>query len=52
MDSGTENFHGLHSQSQDMVTDCAKGMDDGALVAKYQNKPVPVAGGVSDRRAR
>jgi len=40
-DSGAKNFHGLHTESQRLVVDCAKGLDDEALVARYQNKPVP-----------
>jgi len=51
-DSGTENFHGLHSESQSMAIDCAKDMDDSALVAKYQNKAIPGSGGVSAVRSR
>jgi pimeloyl-ACP methyl ester carboxylesterase len=51
-DSGTENFHGLHNESQSMAIDCAKDMDDSALVAKYQNKATPGSGGVSAVRSR
>jgi pimeloyl-ACP methyl ester carboxylesterase len=51
-DSGTESFHGLHNESQSMAIDCAKGMDDSALVAKYQNKATPGSGGVSAVRNR
>jgi pimeloyl-ACP methyl ester carboxylesterase len=51
-DSGTESFHGLHNESQSMAIDCAKGMDDSALVAKYQNKATPAAGGLSAVRSR
>src|SRR5262245_897758 len=40
-DSGAKNFHGLHGESQRLVVDCAKGQNDEALVARYQNKPVP-----------
>jgi dienelactone hydrolase len=40
-DSGAKNFHGLHTESQRLVVDCAKGLDDDALVARYQNKPAP-----------
>jgi pimeloyl-ACP methyl ester carboxylesterase len=41
-DSGAKNFHGLHTESQRLVIDCAKGLDDQALVARYQNKPAPL----------
>jgi pimeloyl-ACP methyl ester carboxylesterase len=51
-DSGTENFHGLHNESQSMAIDCAKDMDDSALVAKYQNKATPGSGGLSAVRSR
>src|SRR5215471_15439233 len=51
-DSGTENFHGLHNESQSMAIDCAKDMDDSALVAKYQNKATPGSGGLSAVRGR
>jgi hypothetical protein len=51
-DSGTENFHGLHNESQSMAIDCAKDMDDSALIAKYQNKAIPGSGGVSAVRSR
>ena len=51
-DSGAENFHGLHNDSQRMAIDCAKNMDDDALVAKYQNKAPPPSGGVSAIRSR
>jgi pimeloyl-ACP methyl ester carboxylesterase len=40
-DSGTQNFHGLHAESQRLVIDCAKGLKDEALIARYQNKPAP-----------
>ena len=40
-DSGAKNFHGLHTESQRLVVDCAKGLDDEALVARYQNKSAP-----------
>jgi hypothetical protein len=46
-DSGAENFHGLHSDSQRMAIDCAKNMDDDGLIAKYQNKTAAPSGGVS-----
>jgi hypothetical protein len=49
-DSGTENFHGLHNES--VAIDCAKDMDDSALVAKYQNKATPGSGGLSAVRSR
>jgi pimeloyl-ACP methyl ester carboxylesterase len=51
-DSGTESFHGLHNESQSMAIDCAKGMDDSALIAKYQNKATPASGGLSAVRSR
>jgi pimeloyl-ACP methyl ester carboxylesterase len=51
-DSGTESFHGLHNESQSMAIDCAKGMDDSALVAKYQNKATPASRGPSAVRSR
>jgi len=51
-DSGTENFHGLHNESQSMAIDCAKDMDDSALIAKYQNKTAPGSGGLSAVRSR
>jgi pimeloyl-ACP methyl ester carboxylesterase len=51
-DSGTENFHSLHNESQSMAIDCAKDMDDSALVAKYQNKAPPGSGGLSAVRSR
>jgi hypothetical protein len=35
-----------------MAIDCAKDMDDSALVAKYQNKATPGSGGVSAVRSR
>lgn len=50
--SGTEDFHGLHNDSQRMAIDCAKNMDDDALIAKYQNKTAPPSGGVSAIRSR
>jgi pimeloyl-ACP methyl ester carboxylesterase len=40
-DSGAKNFHGLQSESQRLVIDCAKGLNDDALVARYQNKSAP-----------
>src|SRR5512132_2684590 len=40
-DAGTEIFHGLHNESQNMAIDCAKDMDDNALAGKYQNKAAP-----------
>jgi pimeloyl-ACP methyl ester carboxylesterase len=58
-DSGTKEFHGLHTESQRLVTDCAKGMGDEALVARYQTKPAPQraegearASGTNGRRTR
>ena len=51
-DSGTESFHGLHNESQSMAIDCAKDMDDSALIAKYQNKATPASGGLSAIRSR
>jgi len=52
VDSGTESFHGLHNESQSMAIDCAKDMDDSALIAKYQNKATPASGGLSAVRSR
>jgi hypothetical protein len=49
-DAGTESFHGLHNESQNMAIDCAKDMDDDALTAKYQNKAAPQSGGPSASR--
>jgi dienelactone hydrolase len=46
-DAGTEIFHGLHNESQNMAIDCAKDMDDNALAAKYQNKAAPQSDGLS-----
>jgi hypothetical protein len=37
-----ENFHGLQREAQNLVVDCAKGVDDESLVARYQTKPAPV----------
>jgi dienelactone hydrolase len=51
-DAGTENFHGFHNESQSLAIDCAKNMDDDALIAKYQNKTAPPSGGVSAVRSR
>jgi hypothetical protein len=51
-DAGTENFHGFHNESQSLAIDCAKNMDDDALIAKYQNKAAPPSGGVSAIRSR
>jgi dienelactone hydrolase len=49
-DAGTESFHGLHNESQNMAIDCAKDMDDNALTGKYQNKAAPQSGGPSASR--
>ena len=46
-DAGTESFHGLHNESQNMAIDCAKDMDDNALAGKYQNKAAPQPDGLS-----
>ena len=51
-DAGTENFHGFHNESQSLAIDCAKNMDDDALISKYQNKTAPPSGGVSAIRSR
>ena len=40
-ESGAKNFHGLHNESQRLAADCAKGMDDDALLTRYETKPVP-----------
>jgi hypothetical protein len=39
-DSGAKEGHGLHTESQRLVADCAKGVSDEALVKSYQTKPV------------
>jgi pimeloyl-ACP methyl ester carboxylesterase len=36
-----ERSHNLHAHGIRLAADCAKGMDDPALVAKYQTKPPP-----------
>src|SRR5262249_46204568 len=36
--AGDEDFHGLVSEGRRVATDCAHGVDDPALIAKYQNK--------------
>ena len=41
-DSGQENFHGLSEQATRAAIDCAKDVDDAALIAKYQTKATPV----------
>jgi pimeloyl-ACP methyl ester carboxylesterase len=51
-DAGTESFHGLHNESQNMAIDCAKDMDDNALTGKYQNKAAPQSGGLSAGRGQ
>src|SRR5262245_61367823 len=51
-DSGTENFHGLHNESQSMAIHCAKDMDDSAVMAKYPNKTTAGSVGVSAVRSR
>jgi hypothetical protein len=51
-DSGAENFHGLHNESQSMAIDCAKDVADDTLVAKYQNKTAPASGGIPAVRSR
>jgi hypothetical protein len=40
-DSGAKEGHGLHTESQRLVADCAKGMGDEALITRYQTKSVP-----------
>src|SRR5262245_3282118 len=40
-DSGAKEGHGLHTESQRLVADCAKGTADDTLVARYQTKPGP-----------
>jgi hypothetical protein len=40
-DSGAKDGRGLHSESQRLVADCAKGTGDEALVARYQTKSGP-----------
>jgi hypothetical protein len=36
-----DRSHNLHAHGIRLAVDCAKGMDDRALVAKYQTKPPP-----------
>jgi pimeloyl-ACP methyl ester carboxylesterase len=36
-----ERSHNLHAHGIRLAADCAKGMDDRGLVAKYQTKPLP-----------
>jgi len=40
-DSGAKYGHGLHTESQRLVADCAKGMGDEALITRYQTRSVP-----------
>ena len=42
--AGDKNFHGLSTQGKNIAMDCARGVDDKTLVARYQNKPVPQRG--------
>jgi pimeloyl-ACP methyl ester carboxylesterase len=44
-DAGTESFHGLHNESQNMAIDCAKDMDDNALLpnTRTSRRRSPVA---------
>ena len=44
MAAGDEKFHGLASQGLQVAVDCARDLDDGALIAKHQTKTPPVAG--------
>jgi dienelactone hydrolase len=39
--AGDKGFHGLTGQGLRIAADCAKNVDDDALVARYQNKPAP-----------
>lgn len=39
--AGDKGFHGLTGQGLFIAADCARGVDDEALVARYQTKPVP-----------
>jgi pimeloyl-ACP methyl ester carboxylesterase len=39
--AGDEDFHGLEWDAVRVAGDCAKGVDDKGLVARYQNKPAP-----------
>jgi hypothetical protein len=41
--AGDENFHELSSVGKRVAADCAKGVDDEALVKRYQDKTAPVA---------
>jgi pimeloyl-ACP methyl ester carboxylesterase len=41
--AGDKEFHGLSGQGHRVATDCAKGMDDEALVARHQAKPALAA---------
>jgi dienelactone hydrolase len=50
--AGDENFHGLSSQGHRVAADCARDVDDDALIAKYQNKTAPVAKPSTASRAR
>jgi len=42
--AGDDKFHGLASQGLRVAADCAKDMDDQALLTKYQTKAGPVVG--------
>jgi hypothetical protein len=50
--AGDEDFHGLVSEGRRVATDCAQGMDDAALIAKYQNKTTSTLAHSAARRAR
>jgi dienelactone hydrolase len=39
--AGDKGFHGLTGQGLRIAGDCAKGLDDETLVARYQTKPAP-----------
>jgi hypothetical protein len=41
--AGDRDFHGLASEGHRLAGDCAKGVDDDTLVARYQTKTAPVA---------
>jgi dienelactone hydrolase len=43
--AGDERFHGLGSDGLRLAADCAKGVDDAALTARYQTKTPPSARG-------
>ena len=40
--AGDADFHGLASVGRRVASDCAKGLDDDALIKRYQNKTAPI----------